>query len=280
MKKLQQFLSQPYPFYFQGKSLWIITGLLFFMTLFFGYLFKPFDVYVPEHKMNYFWISLIHAVIPIVVILLFLIITIPANIEENWTIKKEFVLISVFLLLIGIAQFLIRDIIYDNPNNWSWPYLYEEIRNTFLSGSLFSFILISLNFNRLNIKNNRNAHIINSSNGFQSTIVSEKTQIDNSILDFNIENFIFAKSEGNYVELFFDDTTKSLKRITIKELELSLNPYSNILKTHRSYLVNINQIENIAGNAQGYKLKLKNHTDKIPVSRNMIVVFNAKMKNI
>src|SRR5690606_33743352 len=128
-----------------GRSLWIISGLLFTMTLFFNYLFEPFEVYVPEHKMDFFWICFTHAVVPVLVLLQISILIKQGKIGDQWTVKKEFTFILSFIVVVGIAQFLIRDIIYDNPNNWSFRYLYEEIRNTFLEGTLFFFILISLN---------------------------------------------------------------------------------------------------------------------------------------
>lgn len=268
-------MAQAYPFYYQGKSLWIIAGWISIMTLIFGYLFEPFGVYVPEHKMHYFWISSIHALAPLTVIILYSFKKPSTDIEENWTILKEFLLISTFLLLVGIVQFLLREIIYDNPNNWSWGYLYEEIRNTFLVGSLFTFILVSLNFNLLNAKHLKNATAFNNFPIQSKTI---ETQIDHNEIGFKIEELLFAKAEGNYVNLYFTDNTKLLKRTTIKELENNLDHHANILKTHRSYLVNTNHIENVTGNAQGYKLELKNHSKKVPVSRNMIAPFKVRMQ--
>ena len=38
------------------------------LRLLFSYLFQPFVVYTPEHKMDYFWISVIHACSPVVII--------------------------------------------------------------------------------------------------------------------------------------------------------------------------------------------------------------------
>jgi H+/Cl- antiporter ClcA len=132
--------------------MWVIAGLLFVMTILFNYIFEPFVVYLPEHKMDYFWISFIHACSPVAIIGLLSLFKTTSKTEENWNVQKEMLLIAFFLLLVGITQFLIRDIIYNNSNNWSWRYLYEEIRNTFLIGTLFAIFLTSLNYNRLNAK--------------------------------------------------------------------------------------------------------------------------------
>ncbi len=282
---LHAFLKNPYPLYYNGKSLWVISGLLFIMSLFFTYFFEPFDVYTPEHRMNFFWISFIHALLPALLLLLVSLFVFAPEAEEKWTIGKEIRFVFLFILLVGFAQFLIRDIIYDNPNNWSFRYLYEEIRNTILVGALFVLILVPLNFNRLNAKNSKKASVLNASHDLlkplENSEILIKTNLKNENLQFDVNSLLFVRADGNYVELFLtgDKIKKVLKRITIKELEVVLKPYSHIIKTHRSYLVNIRHIKNVTGNAQGYKLKLNNFDDTVPVSRNMIASFNARIKN-
>ncbi len=283
--KAVNFLKQPYPFYYSGEALWIICGLLFILSLLFNYYFEPFEVNVQEHKMDFFWISFIHALVPVLVLFSLSLFLKPTNTEETWVIKKEISFVLIFVTTVGLAQFLIRDIIYDNAYNWSFRYLYEEIRNTFLVGTLFILILVPLNFNRLNYKNNKNANALNTAQELLGPIANARivitTKLKNESLHLDINNLLFVKAEGNYVELYLKDhkPNKVILRMTIKELASILRQYTNIVKTHRSYLVNKCHIINIAGNAQGFKLQL-NYTDEIiPVSRNMIHKFNEEMKN-
>jgi len=49
-----------------------------------------------------------------------------------------------------------------------------------------------------------------------------------------------------------------------------------IFKCHRSYLVNINYIDKVEGNSQGYKLYLENVPTPIPVSK----IFAQKLKEL
>lgn len=113
-------------------------------------------------------------------------------------------LLVILLFIVGIVQFLIRDIIYDNPDNWSWKYFFEEIRNTFLVGSLIAIILISLNFNRLNYWNKKRAYELNLSS-IKNNNQSDKKDVDDSGVfietqvkadDFKlkVDNLLFAKS--------------------------------------------------------------------------------------
>jgi len=284
INRLLVFLSQPYPFYYKGKSLAVIASVLFVCSLLFLYIFEPFVVYTPEHKMNYFWISFIHSCSPLIVIAFLSLLKFARVKEENWNIQKEILLITLFLLLVGIVQFLIRDVIYNNSNNWSWKYLIEEIRHTLLIGTLFSLTFTSLNFNRLNAKNIKKADTLNlshySKKNAQCPIIQINTRVKSDSFELKVNNLIFAKAVGNYVELYLKGETisKVLKRITLKELVTTLAPHPNIIKTHRSYLVNLNYLKNVTGNAQGYKLQLENCEEKIPVARNIIKAFNKKIK--
>ena len=89
---------------------------------------------------------------------------------------------------------------------------------------------------------------------------------------------MFAKSDGNYLEIYVNNQNKKLIRATLKHLEALLSTHPNIIKTHRSYLVNTNYIENIKGNAQGYQLQITDYI--VPVSRTMIPIFNTTMKRV
>ncbi|MFK5982899.1 MAG: LytTR family DNA-binding domain-containing protein [Flavobacteriaceae bacterium] len=231
--------------------------------------------------MNYFWVSMIHSLTPAIVLYILSLIGKILKLEDKWNIIKEALFIFLFFLIIGLVQFLIRDIIYNNVNNWSLHYLYEEITNTFLVGALFITILIPINFNRLKVKNNNNANALNYNLKDNTTTTKEvKNSIKIDDLELDINQFMFAKSEGNYLEIYLNQQhpDKVLLRVTLKNLEALLRTYPNIIKTHRSYLVNCNYIEKINGNAQGYQLHINKYI--APVSRNMIANFNLNMKRV
>ena len=288
-KSLVSFLKQPYPFYFEGRDLFWVCIVIFLMAVFFNYFMQPFNVYVPEHKMDYFWISVIHSATPIVfIVLTALIFKISPKLAEHWNLGKEFLIIFIILLLTGIGQFLIRDIIYNNPNNWSWHYFFEEIINTCLVGMVFAAILIPINLNRLMLKNQRSASLLDinlhpdaSTKNFP--VLSISTQLKTDDFTLNPSSFLFAKSEGNYVEVFLIENErleKLIKRIPIKNLETQLQNIPFIFKTHRSYLVNLKHLEEVSGNAQGYKLKLLGLEETVPVSRHSISSFEKRMKEL
>ena len=187
--------------------------------------------------------------------------------------------------MIGVFQFLVRDLVYENPNNWSWVYFFEEIRNTCLVGILFFFIIVPVNFIRLKSQHvdlasqfKANAHPEKLAYYQESIAIQTQQKSDDFSLD--PKGFLFAKADGNYLEIMVSqngEIQKLLKRMTLKEFETQLKAPDHIIRTHRSYLVNLHHVSDIRGNAQGYQLHLTHHPETIPVSRGMIPLFESRI---
>jgi len=80
-----------------------------------------------------------------------------------------------------------------------------------------------------------------------------------------ISNIMYMKAAGPYVELHFMDGKKELLLKTMSRLEQILP--AHFIRTHRSYFVNLNEIESFCHSGSGkYELSLKDHT-VLPLSR-------------
>ncbi|WP_048331325.1 LytR/AlgR family response regulator transcription factor [Bizionia psychrotolerans] len=278
------YTKQAYPFYYENlKKVLILFCCVSIASFLFTYLFEPFAMNPDEHKIDGLWIIILHAFIPIPITVIYLSILNKLVIDKrSWTLGKEFLHLSLILLIIGLVDFILRDAIYKNPDNWSFRYLWEEIRNTFLVGSLLLIIILPLNLERLL---NKHLNFLKRLPNQQSitaakTSIQIETPISGEQFELDIHDFLFAKVESNYIEIVCQTANgfeKLLKRLTLKELEEQLRPFPFIFKTHRSYLVNLHAISSISGNAQGYILHLKQYSEShIPVSRSTIQEFNRK----
>ena len=258
------------------------------LAFFYNYVIQPFEINASELRLSYFWVSVIHSISPI--FLLFILAGLCTRVEiytENWKLKYEFYFILIFLFLTGIIQFLLRDIVYDNPRNWSWFYVWEELLNTFIGGLILAFLVVSANLNIQFYNNSERATALNLNLkdkriSVENTEVFIETDTKTESFQLDINSLVFAQSQGNYIELWIKNeigTKPILKRLKLKDLENELQPFSNIFRTHRSYILNIDFIENVNGNAQGYKINLKNCKEIIPVSRNYLTAFNQKLKS-
>ena len=280
--KISAYTKKAYPFYYEDlKKVFLLICSISIVSFLFSYLFEPFNMNPSEQKISNLWIIILHAFIPIPIAMgYFFVLNKTIKHTNTWTLGKELFHLSFILILIGLADFLLRDFIYTNPDNWSFRYLWEEIRNTFLVGSLLLIIILPLNLERLLYKHlsflkKLPIHSLTTSTKKAVTII---TSIVGEQFELKMEVFLFAKIEGNYIEIVCNTTTgikKLLKRMTLKEFEEQLSHFPFVFKTHRSYLVNLKTIESISGNAQGYILHLKNYSETtIPVSRSTIPEFN------
>ena len=169
-------------------------------------------VYRPGAQGQLFLISMIHSLNAFFCVLVVIGLNNMRVNEDKWTVGNEIALISAVLLMIGISQFLVRDLIYDNPDNWSMTYFLEEVRNTFLVGLLFAMILVPLNYLRLmkgHLKSAQslNRHPLSRFNPPNRKIIPIVTQ--QKVLTLNsIQMRLFLQSEGNYMEIYFQNVVK------------------------------------------------------------------------
>lgn len=149
-KREHLFREIEYPARYTTRNLGKTAGILFGVLFAFLMLYRPFGVYEPELKFDYSLICVFHALSPtLLVISYFSLLNYYRSVcrrLQEWTLFQEYYQLSIMLFLIGIASFLMRDFIYNNPDNWSLRYFWEEIRNCYLVGSLFYFYLLLANF--------------------------------------------------------------------------------------------------------------------------------------
>ncbi|MGC4021225.1 MAG: LytTR family DNA-binding domain-containing protein [Cyclobacteriaceae bacterium] len=82
-------------------------------------------------------------------------------------------------------------------------------------------------------------------------------------------NFFYVEADDNYSTFYWRNKAaveKKILRMNLKSAEGQLDNNFTI-RCHRSFIVNINMIETVTGNTNGYKLSIIGHDYSIPVSR-------------
>ena len=97
---------------------------------------------------------------------------------------------------------------------------------------------------------------------------------DNQNESFSIlpADLLYLEAADNYVRIFYQKNgavADVLLRSTLKKMEQQLAGYPQLFRCHRTYIVHLDQVERVSGNAQGYKLHLKNCSALVPVSRSL-----------
>lgn len=215
--------------------------------------------------------------------------------EIYWKVKHEIILTLTIPLLIGGANFVHGHFIFDWPFSWVGLLMMQSYT---VAISFFPITgIIAADWAKLVKKHQGLAAFVNqgsapSTNGKQenpdfsieqrSLLLEGENQQEN--LRIVLDELLFIKAEGNYVELVTFNHEQKLERFLLraplKVIESQLVTWENeILRCHRSYLVNCRKIKKAAGNAQGLSLCIESIDQRIPVSRKYVDVFRTRCRD-
>ena len=110
-------------------------------------------------------------------------------------------------------------------------------------------------------------------------IVSLKTDTREK-LELNLNKLIFIEAQENYSRVVWsegDKTREKLLRVTLKNIEDQVVD-ANIIRCHRSFIINTGVKYTILGNSNGYRLRSKLIEQTIPISRSLGKEIVSKLK--
>jgi DNA-binding LytR/AlgR family response regulator len=274
-------LNQPYPFETnRGKQYKDAVVFSTFVFLFL-YIFQPFEI--GNFKTHTISVSFGYGLVCLITMLflnIVLIQWIPKYFnEKNWTTGRQIFWTFVNVFLIGLGNFLFSTALQVVPYS-----LEGVVKFQFFTIAVGAFpIVISVLYNQSRLQNRYSRKseefndVISKSNEVNINLEPIEDQmkivIPSQYAQENLELFavdlLFIRTADNYIEVHFkkeDVVQKCLLRNTLKAVESILRDAS-LFRCHKSYLVNLNHVNHVSGNAQGYKLHLKFTNEVIPVSR-------------
>ena len=102
-------------------------------------------------------------------------------------------------------------------------------------------------------------------------------------LSLDIANLVYIEAVGNYVKVYqlLDGKIKNdMLRATLKQIEEQLSAYPMMVRCHRAFIVNLEQVEQIISHTGTTQLVMKNCHDTIPVSRSNMAQIKAAIKDL
>lgn len=281
-------LSRPY-FIENDPSFRLKQALLFGLFVFgFLYIFQPFQIVEMKGEL---WFNSLAFGLVTCFSMLFMNILVPKVYpkffnDEGWTVGKEifFSLLNIgfigllnYLLFITLSGFTFR------PTAILW------FQGVTLGIGLFPMTLYVI-FKEQRIRKRYAAEAEDLSNLLEHDVQLEEATSSSDLIELPSQNqsesfsvapdrLLFIKASDNYVEVHYIDQKpkKVLLRNTLKVMEDALVAYSNLLRCHKSYLVNLQHVSHISGNAQGYKLHIEQTDYQVPVSRQNNELIKAKL---
>lgn len=278
MRNYWKQLNEPFPDRKSlGKSILSLLGVGLFVSLFL-FLLRPFGMQFMSQGWLLLFISLGFGLVTVLFGLLFdLVLIYVLKIRTDlpsWTLWKWIVQSLALLVWIALGNFLYMSMLM--PEAPEWVFLFDMFLNTVIVG-IFPIVFSGLRIQLKAIKTNQQQ-----AENIQPTLspldVPDKaplvlTPASGKQLELQLAQIRYIEAMQNYVSVTFveaGELKKEMLRSTIANMEAQVNE-SAIIRCHRSYLVNLDSVNNVSGNAQGLKLRLTEVSDlEIPVSRSFI----------
>lgn len=190
--------------------------------------------------------------------------------EENWVIWKEIFSILLLLSIITLGITLYGSFLF------GWQITFHNLVQMFVSVLVigifptvfwvFSDYIRQLKKYATPIDVHHHAVAMPSEVVKNIRLVAEN---DKDSIELLPSELLYIESSDNYSTIVFfrkNQLQKLMLRSSLSRLEGQL-PTESILRCHRSYIVNLERVERVSGNAQGYKLHLNANELVIPVAR-------------
>lgn len=275
LQTLKKIINRPFPIIESSKDKVVLSISFGFFIFIFLSVFQPFGLdRVEEYKYLYFSG---YGVITSFVILFNGFVSMNLFKEffspEKWNIWKSFVHNFIMIIPIAILNWLYFHLL-EKPAELDYS-LINFIFMTIAVGFFPSIFLIYFFEQKLRHTNENLSEKVNKQ--LQSKMI-KNLELENinfisqsNSISIPQNNFLCIKSMGNYITLYFieeNNIKKEIIRTTMKKIEEDLSTNKNLVRCHKSYFVNLNQVSKTSGNARALYLHLNALDFQIPVSRN------------
>jgi hypothetical protein len=203
--------------------------------------------------------------------------------HEEWNFIKELISIFIVVFAMGTAVYFMAFLIEEPADRWNLETLSSSYIGTFLIAGIPLYLFTAININQLfqtklthSQKDQKPAE-----NGAGEELIIINTPLKKEELSFYPSEFLYAESEGNYVNFYLhreSEIRKKVVRCSISGVEEQLSDFPFLLRTHRAFIVNLKKVEEANGNALGFRLKIQRVQGEIPVSRRHTGTFRELFK--
>lgn len=274
-----QFLNKPYPApEYNPKNSWIavVIGLFIALVLI---LVEPFGI--DNLKTDYKALKIGGYGLVTFIVVAFFNVLIPKLLpdyftDKNWVVYKEILALLAMLTTIGLCNTLYSEIVLsDSPG---LPGMLLLIGQTFVLGVIPIGFMVGLDHRRLFNKYEAQSKALHP----QSKNVEAKREIPEILLigenegeklQLDLTQLLFLESSANYVSIAYEIDgvlEKKLFRSSLSNMQKQLVSHNGVIRCHRSYIINLNRVTAVSGNAQGFQLSLPLFVETIPVSRKYV----------
>jgi hypothetical protein len=287
------FLKKPYPYLGELKK--DLTGnvLVGLFIALFLIVFQPFGIngWETENKiLKLAGFGAISALVPTIVSAGSYLLLPSSFKEEKWTVGMEIAVILVVLFfialfnllygrLLGVAVISLQNFISALTVTCLigvFPVSFHVFRkhNRLLKRNLAESLQLTQSLKQsAGGQKSAGQNVFSSSSVVVLTAENEKDK-----MEISLEQLHYIESADNYsciVSFDGKQRKKEMIRSSLKRLESQISQ-TQLIRCHRTFIVNVEKVNKVEGNAAGYKLYLHSG-DVVPVSRNYIQVIKERI---
>lgn len=306
-------LSQPYPTEESVRRILIKTVAIGSFVGLFLLIFQPFglDDWQPSAKaLKIMGFGIVTMLVMVADALLLPVFFPHYFLDQHWTVGREIIRTLLLVVLIAIGnRFYLAWLFNTTSLSYSWLPI---MGMTFIVGIFPTIGAILLNYIvQLRKYSHAAAEIADRSDLSQQREPWLQEQVSavrpadtpdsmlNLVADnekdsliLRAEKLLFIESSDNYCTVVYlactvagaEQTLKPLLRTSLSRLETQIagrqGLQSHLVRCHRSYIVNLNRVERVTGNAQGYKLHMFGGQFQVPVARRFNDILISQLKSL
>lgn len=274
---IRNWFKKPYFFISDIKLILEISTTIGAFIFLFLYIFEPFGMYGVYN--NTFFYPLGFGLITFFTTIL-AFICMPLLFEntfsnDGWTVGKNIIFLFCLVLSIAIFNWFYNNNVQITVEESPLITFKEMVSYTFTLGCfpvLFYMYVSEKIYREKRVKTSEEImkykmpKIVEENENILTFFGSNK----NENISFKLNDLIYISSQGNYASFFINSNTgikELVIRNTLTSITSDLTIYKNIIRCHKSYIINTNYVDSISGNARGHFLTTTTLPQKIPVSR-------------
>jgi len=273
---LLQLLNAPYPIFRNpASSVAFSVGTGAFVALFLM-VFQPFGTSEFQHEHKYLFLAGYSVVIAAFI---WLGSNLPPRAfprffdEERWTVGKHILFSALVFLVVFAACYVYKDVALGHKVSWRGffgflPFAFSIAIFPIAGLVIGSYMLWLKHHTKVAEAANSHLHLPAAKPAQQ--LLSLPDENGKTALTLLPSQLLYLQAADNYVEVFHLENgqvpRRTILRNTLTALESVLGD-AGLFRCHRSYLVNLGQVERVSGNAQGYRLHFAGLEASVPVAR-------------
>ncbi|QPH40155.1 LytTR family DNA-binding domain-containing protein [Pedobacter endophyticus] len=283
MHKITAFFNQHHPAHTNPIAYLRVISIISILVFFILYIFRPFDwAFIADAQL--FIAALVSSGATFLgLLLLYLWFWLFPHFfdEKNWSLGKELLLIIYQFTVVSAFIWLARHFFghYWGLPQRSYAFTWWTVCITGIIPYLLATSVKHIFHFRKYI---RQAILINNNLPNNDVTLSGELYLTKSFDSLRIVGFLFMEAHGNYVTVHcIEGVGNQLKqhniRCTLAQVETNNKENLILFRCHRAFIINLNSILQVDGNAAGYQLTLHPDLPQVPVSRSYANEFKERL---